>query len=200
MTLFLLALVPACADLLANNLASLGGDTAGGRGTIDVIFDNQTPYRAIFTVGVYDPQDQTSEPTFVQYAVDTDQTATAFNRGLAAETVTTRGTLQFSCGRVVSIGGAEMIDLIQSNDLTPLNSAPIIDAALREGIYFSDKTIDDDDANGVDDPVLHADPVVAYLGTDFECDALLIFTISLDSDQADGVRVTLDVIPNEETD
>ncbi len=197
LSMLFLALLPACPDGLLNDIADLGGDTPGARGTVSIVFDNQTPYRAIFTVGVYDPQDQTSLPQYIQYAVDPDATANAFNRGLAAGTTTLQGDLPFTCGRVVSIGGADMISIIKGEDLTPADGSAVIDDALREGIYFSDKALNDADANGVDAPILHADPVVSLLGPDYECDALLIFHFAVDNTQADGVRVTLDVIPNE---
>lgn len=197
MALMLLALVPACPDALYNNVASLGGTTAGQRGNTSVVIENQTPYRAIFTIGVYDPQDETSKPVYYQFAVDSDQTQNTFNRGLAAAAVTPQGAMVFTCGRVVSFGGQEMIDRINADNLAPANGAPVNDAALRAGIYFSDKPLDDSDANGVTDPVLHADPVTSLLGPDYECDALLIYRIMLDSSKPDGVRVTIDVIPGE---
>jgi hypothetical protein len=74
----LLASLGSCTNLplsIVNSVASLGGNVAGGRGGVDIVFDNQTQYRAIFTFGIYDPQDQTSNPTYGQFVVDAGKNA-----------------------------------------------------------------------------------------------------------------------------
>lgn len=201
-SLAVLMIIPGCGGILLNSVASLGGTNPGGRGAVDIVFDNQTPYRAIFTVGVYDPQDQNSEVLeYVQFAVDADEAESAFNRGLPPQTLTERGSLPLPCARVVSLGGAEMLARIDSLDESPSNGAPIIEAALRTGIYFSDKPLDDPDANAEQNPVAQIGAVDSLLGLDFECSGsdtqfnVLIYRFTLDPNDATNVLVTLDVIP-----
>lgn len=185
----------ACHDLWINTVAPLGGDVAGGRGLVEVVFANETPYRAIFTFGIYDPQNQNSVPQFGQFAVDPQQDETAFNRGLAADTVTQRGSVLFNCGRVLSLGGQEMLDRIREAEASPFNNAPLIEAAMRTGIYFTSAPLDDPDANGVERYDVRADPVNSLVGVNFSCDSLLIYTLELDPEDAGRVRIRLDAVP-----
>ena len=190
----LLASVGACSSpVVLNNVASLGGATPGGRGTLEIVFDNQTQYRAIFTFGVYDPQDKTSLPKYGQFVVDPAQDANEFNRGLQPMTTTTIGSFSPACGRVVSFGDEEMIGRIQANDVKPFNDAPTVQAAFRPGIYFTTKPLDED-ANAEETFALHLDAVISSLGVDYECDARLLFQFVPDPNQANGVLVNLTVI------
>ena len=50
-----------CAIPLDNLTASLGGSTAAARGTVRVLFINNTPHRAVFTYGTFDQTDQFSQ-------------------------------------------------------------------------------------------------------------------------------------------
>lgn len=179
-----------------NNVASLGGgSTAGSRGKLEIVFDNQTQYRAIFTFGVYDPQDKTSLPEYGQFVVDTTQDVTQFNRGLQPMMTTKVGSFTPTCGRVISFGGDQMISRIKDNNVKPFNKAPTVEAAFRSGIYFSDKPLNDPDANATETYALHLDPVLSSLGVDYECDARLIFQFYPDPNQANGVLISLSVIP-----
>ena len=45
----------------------MGGRTAGGRGTVQIVVINNTPYRAVFTVGLYDQTDPGFAPAFEQF-------------------------------------------------------------------------------------------------------------------------------------
>lgn len=193
--ILLLVLAPTCGDLWINNIFPLGGDVAGGRGITDVVFVNDTPYRAIFTFGTYDPQDQNSVPQFGQFAVDPEQDETPFNRGLDPDTVTQRGTFVVNCGRVFSLGGVDLIDRIKAQgDPRPVNQAPVIEAALRPGVFFTSAPLDDPDANAVVNFDARLDPPDSLLGVDYSCDALLIYTFEMDPDQPNQVRVRLEVV------
>ncbi|HOJ74731.1 MAG TPA: hypothetical protein PLL65_12460 [Phycisphaerae bacterium] len=196
--LLLLVALPSCQDIWINSIYPLGSGAAGGRGTIEVVFDNQTPYRAIFTFGSYDPQDQTSEPIYGQFAVDPDQDPTPFNRGLDPDTVTPRRSFAVNCGRVFSLGGQTLINRIQAADLQPFNNAPVIEAALRTGIYFTAAPLDDPDANAVEKYAVRADPVMSLLGVDYSCDSLLVYTLRLDPENSERVIIDLSVVPAEE--
>jgi hypothetical protein len=192
---FLLVTTTSCStDFGINNTASLGGTTPGGRGKLDIIFDNRTQYRAIFTFGVYDYQDKTSVPTYGQFAVQNTLDATQFNRGLQPMTTTTIGSFTPNCGRLVSFGGEEMINRIQTNKAQPFNNAPTVDAAFRTGIYFTTAPLDDPDANAETNPSLVLEPVNSYLGTDFACDARLVFEFVPDPNNSENVVVNVTTI------
>jgi hypothetical protein len=194
-----LAMLSACStDTLINSITSLGGDTAGGRGALEVVFVNNTPYRAIFTFGAFDPQDQTSVPEYSQYVVDSRRSATALNRGLSSGETSSRGLLLFTCGRLFSLGGAELLERIDEKEAEPLNNAPKLEDALREGVYFTSSALDSDDPNGVTSYDLRIDPVNSLLGVDYECDSLLIYTFNYNSDGQ--ITTTLDVIASDDTD
>ncbi len=193
--LLLLALLPSCEDVWVNTIFPLGGNVPGGRGALDVVFVNDTPFRAIFTFGTYDPQDQTSVPQFGQFAVDPEQNETPFNRGLDPDTTTQRGTFVVNCGRVFSLGGVELIARINDqDDPKPVNQAPVIQDALRPGIFFTSAPLDSPDANAVENFDVHLDPQTSGLGVDYASDSLLIYTFEMDPDNPGQVRVRLDVI------
>jgi len=192
-----LVLLSGCEQAWINSIASLGGDVPGGRGNLGVIFDNNTPYRAIFTFGVYDPQDQTSVPQYGQFAVDPDEAETPFNRGLAPNTVTDLGTFSVLCGRTFSLGGQGLIDRINDQkDLLPVYGAPVVQDVLRAGISFTDLPLDDPNINT--EFTIEAPAVDSLLGIDYVCDSLLIYTFEVDPQQADHILVTLEVIEEQE--
>ena len=180
-----------------NNTVSLGGSTPGGRGSIQVGFINETPYRAIFTYGTYDPQnlDQDGSVSFTpgvgQFFVDAD----AANR---LEGNSSSDVVTFDCGRALSLGGDQLIALIVENDL----DGGLDPTALQPGIAFSGKPIDDPEG---DQPTAGtAAAVVTLQGAEYQCESLLIYTFKLDAGRpeclaapplADGCfLVELDVI------
>lgn len=180
-------------EAFLNNTSSLGGTNPGQRGDIRLLFINNTPYRAIFTFGTYDPQDQEDEPQYLQYVVDAGQTATDFNRGLSGNTSTDEIT--FECGRTVSIGDQQMITRILDKDVDPLDGSLRYDVALREGVFFSDRPIDDPEPNADNGTeVASAEPRVTLQGAEFQCDSLLIYSFELDDTQPGGVRIDIDVV------
>ena len=173
------------AAVVLNNTASLGGTVPGQRGKIRVAFINNTPFRAIFTFGTYDPQNQYSTPEFEQFYVDPDAT----NR---LEGNSSSQTFQFTCGRVVSVGDAALIARIQSTRATRFNGGPTSSAALQTGIAFSDRPLDDPAA---DQPTAgRSDPIITLQGAQYQCDSLLVYTFEADATQPDGYRIDLAVI------
>ena len=184
------AAILACTPAWLNNTSSLGGDTPGGRGSVQVIFVNNTPWRAVFTVGVYDPQDQNSVPQIEQFQVDAGAADNGFNRGLAGNE--SSDVISFTCGRAVSIGDAALLDRIAETNPTPTNSGPLAAEALILGVGFSEKPLDDAEADSVF--VASADPLVTLQGAEFQCDSLLVYTFTPDPAIAGRVLSTLDVI------
>lgn len=176
-----------CGSFLANQLASLGGGRAGQRGTVRVLFINNTPYQAAFTYGTYDQFDPTSEPDFAQFTLDSDGAALAGGDRTSLLSSSTGSALD--CARVLAVGSQRLLDRIASN----VASDGIFDDALVEGVAFFDVGED-----GAGEPVERgvAAPLEALLGVDFPCGALLIFRF--ENDTADGgFRIEFELIPAE---
>lgn len=182
-----LAGVAACGPYtIFGNTSSLGGSTPGGRGKIKVSFINNTPYRALFTYGVYDAQSTAFTPQFGQMVVEPRSSSSLDGR---LEGNSTSSVFTLSCARVFSIGGIELISRIKDAKL----DSGLNEEAFVPGIGFSDKAIDDVEAGVA--TAGRIDEVVTYQGTQFPCDALLIYTFTVDTTQTGGVRVDLQVIP-----
>jgi len=181
-----LSTCPGCAIQFANLSASLGGGTAGGRGSVRVLFINNTPFRAVFTYGTFDQTDQFSQPDFRQFGpsgtglvLDGDSESSLDPGG---------GATPLTCGRVFSIGSSDLLRLIGEN----LPTATTIDEALVEGVSFLD-TGDAATSPG------SAPPFEALLGVDFPCESLLIVRFELDDFGPDPFRVDFEVIPSDST-
>lgn len=183
---FLFAALPAiagCGEVFINLTASLGGDTAGQRGAVRILFINNTPARPVFTFGTYDPLDQFSEPDFDQFGLD--------DSSRILDGMDTSEVLSMECARVFGIGAPQLLTLIRENlpDVTP------DEAALVEGVKFHE--IGPDGQAGQE---LGAAPAFeARLGVDFPCGALLIFRLESDDLGPDPYRVDFELISTEST-
>ena len=165
------------------NAASLGGNNPGDRANLQVIFINNTPFRAIFTYGTYDPLNKGFRPDARQFSADADP-ALRLERDSESEVITfTR------CGRAFSLGGAALIDRLKDAGLT----ADLREEALQPGIAFSDKPLDDPGAGQA--TAGRAPEVVTEQGVEYPCGALLIYTLEVDPTQPSGFRVGLEVMP-----
>jgi len=171
-------------DVLLNQTASLGGETAGLRGTVRVVFINNTPFRAIFTAGTYDQTDKSTQPDFVQFAADPQV-------GLLEGDDQSRA-LELRCARVFSVGGDELLALIRCN----LPDADLDEDASIEGVAFSDAKLDDDDAGQATEG--KAAPLVVKIGADFPCNALLIVRLEFNDLGPEPFLVDFSFIPSEE--
>jgi len=174
---------------LLNQIASLGGEIAGQRGRIRVLFINNTPLRAVFTFGTYDQTDQDSQPDFGQFGPnDLDVTL----NGDAESDI-----LSLTCARVFSIGSPRLLQLIEAN----LRDATVIDEAFTEGVEFYDVPSDDDsDADEGEFAFAGAAPAFeALLGVDFPCNSLLIIRFESDDLGPDPFRVDFELVPSEST-
>ena len=176
--------LPGCGVDFSNLTASLGGNVAGGRGRVQIVFINNTPYRTVFTFATYDQTDQSSEPDFRQFSHDED--------GLILEGDSTSPIGALDCGRVFSIGGPRMLALITEN----LPDAPIADEAFIEGVEFF--SVSDDDTVA---PVSQGKSPAfeALIGVDFPCNALLIVRFEIDDLGPAPFRVDFELIPSEST-
>lgn len=150
--------------------------------TISVGFINNTPFRAIFTFGAYDQLDENTIPqNFGQ---------------LRLEGNTSSAQIAQPCRKTFSVGGEELIRLIELNRNSPLITVND-PAALVDGVNFSGAPLGDP---------LEAEPtegtalgLVRLVGVDFTCErtdirqvtgtGVLIFTFEQDAAAPGGFRI-----------
>lgn len=181
--LFAAILAGSGCNLIANQSAPLGGDTAGTRGEVQVVFINNTPFRAVFTTGTYDQFDQFSEPDFDQFALSADDGDT-----LEGDDSTTIGT--FDCGRVYSVGGSNLLNLIEANRF----DANVVADAFIEGVAFYE--VDPDTGEAIE--LMGTAPALdELLGVDFPCNGLLIFRFEFDDVGPNDFLITFELIPSD---
>ncbi len=182
----LMAAVSGCGlDGLLNLTASLGGNTAGQRGNAEVLFINNTPFRAIFVFGSYDNLDRDTQPALLSFSSSLDT--------LNLEGNTESTVQQVQCARVFSIGGEGLLTRAQAN----LEEDALEDVPLIEGVYFSSAEVGDENADEPTEGI--ALPLDANIGPDFECGSLLIYRLEFDDDGPERFRIDLTVIPAEST-
>ena len=181
-----------CGELFLNRTASLGGGTAGARGTVRVLFINNTPYRAVFTYGSYDQTDEFHQPDFAQYRRH-DSTQNLNGDSQSSLSPGEPGSL-ITCARVFSIGGPDLLRLIGENR----PDATIREDAMVEGVEFF-QIGGEDGTDPEAEPVSmgFAPPFEALLGVDFPCGALLIVRFEFDDLGPDPFRVDFELIPSE---
>jgi len=165
--------------------ASLGGNAAGQRGNADVLFVNNTPFRAIFVFGAYDNLDRDTQPSLLSFS------SNANTLNLEGNTETT--IQQVQCSRIFSVGGTGLLTRAQAN----LDEAALTDVPLVEGVQFSSAAVGDDDADAPTEGI--APPLDANIGADFECGALLIYRMEFSDIGPERFRVELTVVPAEST-
>lgn len=169
-----------CGELFVHQTASLGGATAGARGTVSVVFINNTNARAAFTFGTYNPADRLSRPDFEQFGLGTGQR----NLGPGA----TSSILPGSCGRVFSIGGPRLLDFIRAN----IGVDDVSAEAFVEGVdFYSTET----DAEGEPIRIGAAAPLEALLGVDFPCGGLIVIYFEVAEGGPNPFRISFAVIP-----
>ena len=184
-----LVLSPGCGMDFSNLTAPFGGDTAGSRGQVQIVFLNNTPYRSVFTFATYDQTDPSSEPDFRQFGHNED--------GLVLDGDSTSPIGSLDCARVFSIGGPRMLALIQKN----LLDATVAQEAMIEGVEFFRVEAAAGDAAAAPAPVSQgqAPPFEALLGVDFPCHALLIVRFEIDDLGPAPFRIAFELIPSQST-
>lgn len=182
-----------CSTTAVVNLPAAQSDFVGPSGqvatrAVQVGFVNNTPFRAIFTFGSYNPLDQEGLPTnFGQRRIE-GNTATA--------------VVAAPCRKTFSIGGEELIRLIDQNRNNPLITITD-ERALVEGVFFSSAPLGDP---------LEAEPTEGTAqainllnGVDFSCvrkdifeatgAGLLTFTFEEDPASPGGFRIDYAFLP-----
>lgn len=183
-------LVGGCGGDFGNLFESHGGDVAGDRGRVQVLFLNNTPYRAVLTFGTYDQTDPAFVPDVRQFTLDDAD----LELGPNGES----GIGSLDCARVFSVGGARMLALFAANG----DPADVTAAALVEGAEFYEIPEDEDPGDDVSrDPILRgsAAPFEALLGVDFPCNAFLILRLEQNPPGPDPFRVDFQIIPSQTT-
>lgn len=171
-------------EIFFNQTASLGGETVGGRGGVEVLIVNNTPFRAAFTAGTYDQADIDTVPVFQAFGLDDGDTALDGNDD---------DLFQLQCGRVFSVGGAGLHAALARNGDT--DSLP--EDAREVGVRFFSETQVDGETQFVEEGV--SPPLERLLGTDFNCNSLLICFLEFDDVGEDRFRIEYRVIPAEST-
>ena len=181
-----------CGELFLNRTASLGGGTAGSRGTVRILFLNNTPYRAVFTYGSYDQTDEFHQPDFAQYRLHDSL------RNLDGDSQSSLGPGEpgslITCARVFSIGSPEVLRLVRENRA----DATIREEAMVDGVeFFQIGGVDGTDAEAEPVSMGSAPPFEALLGVDFPCGALLIIRFEFDDLGPDPFRIDFELVPAE---
>jgi hypothetical protein len=174
-----------CGVNVFNLTAPFGGDVAGGRGHVQIVFINNTPYQAVFTFATYDQTDTSSEPDFRQFGHDEE--------GLILEGDSTSSIGSLDCGRVFSIGGPRMLALLADN----LPDAPLADEATIEGVEFF--SVPENDSATAPVSQGKSPPFEALLGVDFPCNSLLIVRFEIDDRGPAPFRIDFELIPSRST-
>lgn len=174
-----LALLGCTQEAFFNNTTTLGGDTPGSRGAITVLFDNRTPYRAVFTYGIFDQQDraflfnpnQAVNRQLGQFVLNPDPT-NVLQEALVGNTSSTPVSL--ICGRTLAVGTQRLTEVIQISRL----DVGLDDQALQPGISFW--PADDPNATA---PIATIEGFNVLQGYEFQCnDSSVIFTLSQNPD------------------
>ncbi len=171
-----------CGEAWVNLTASFGGRTAGQRGEFGVLFINNTPFRAVGTLGSYDQTDPQSQPDFVQFDLN--------DRGPVLDGNSTSNILPFSCARVFSIGGPRLFGLIHAN----LPNDDFSEEAEVAGIEFFGADPDAPESLPVSQGL--AASFEALLGVDFPCNSLLVLRLEINDAGSDPFRVDFELIPS----
>ncbi len=171
-------------NLFANQTASLGGSTAGGRGSFQVLIINNTPFRAAFVAGSYDQTDMDSQPDFEMFGKDNEEDGIDGN---------SQSGLTFQCARVFAIGSKRLNAFIQENiDLETLDD-DIAEDALIEGVEFYSVA---EDGTTTSQGIAPAREFL--IGVDYQCGGFLIFRLEFDDVGPNPFRIEYEWIPSED--
>ncbi len=196
-----LALAVGCdVGTLLNQTATFGPSGAGApagapiqsglRGTFRIVIENNTPFRAIFTTGVFDNTDERTTPVFTQFSPDSR--LVGINSAPTLEANSSSGVLFFPCARVFSVGSRSLLNLIDRNPGAFINL--IDETALLDGVGFSSGAFNSPEVAVPREGF--AAGFEAELGVDFNCGSLLHVTLEFADTGPDRVLVDLaQVVP-----
>lgn len=178
--------VTALQSLTAPTADLLPGGTIADR-VLRVGFVNNSAARAIFTFGSFNPLDQDGIPT-------------GFGQ-LRLEANTASGQINIPCRRIVSVGGPQLIALIEDNQRNPAINVTD-DNALINGVNFSTAPLGDPLEAAPTEGT--AEGIDLNVGVDFTCSrtdindqtgtGLVIFTLDEDAAAPGGFSITFQFI------
>lgn len=149
---------------LYNNTASLGGEEPGQRGAVQIGFINNTDYWAVFTYGLFDPQDETHNVLqYQQFTLDPDSSLVGN---------TSSPTQVFTCARAIDLGTSRLLTAISEKGLQATLDTLAAgkdedgDGVPDGGIFFYNAKLGEDPPA---EPVGTAQPVSVAQGAEFAC-------------------------------
>ncbi|MBW7906292.1 MAG: hypothetical protein LC135_04575 [Phycisphaerae bacterium] len=155
----------------------LANQTEDRTGNIEVVFINNTPYRAVLSMGSFDSLDR-NPPGPVQF------------QQLRIEGFTTTAVGNFPCRRVFAIATPELLRRVLDTD-TDQSAGFDIDA-FNDVVHFSAAPADSELATAPTAGT--AAPREVRLGVDFSCADRLFFTLQEDPSAPGGFRIDYTVI------
>jgi len=184
--ILLSALVPLAASCTPFTFQALtaplgSGDVIASRDNVRVSVFNRTPYRAIFTIGMFNFWTQESQPQFSQFANGEDNS-------LVLEGNTMIGPQILICDRTVGVGTQELIRQIRKFNREENLNLP----ALKLGVGFSSAPVDD--PLGVEPIEGTAEGINIYIGVDFPCESELLLFLEEDASAPGGFRIAFEVV------
>lgn len=161
--------------------AFLANQTAPINNSIDVVFINDTPYRASFTYGIFDALDKAT-PGQVQ--IFQSRIEAGNNESPAA----------IICTRSFAVGTSEFINRALQVDADKVFGAAFDPDSFSPRVHFSSAPADSPLATT---PIVGtAEGVEKLVGVDYNCLDRLIFTFRQDPDAEGGFRIDYSVIQN----
>ena len=180
--LAVLAFTTSCTEEAFHNATSpLGTGTINSRDDVRLFFFNRTPYRAIFTFGLFNLMDQNTVPNF-------NQVSDGENGRGVLEGDAQAGPITFTCDRTLGIASAQLIQAVRDLDAQDLD-----EDALFPFVGFSSAPLDD--PLGTLPTVGTAEGMNILQGADFPCDADLLIVFEEDPSSAGGFRIAFEVVP-----
>ncbi len=158
---------------------------------------NETPYRAILTVGAWEPLDQNSLPDFQNLRIESKDNDTTGN-GVVWQTtqVLSSGTATPGCRRSISIGSPALLQQIRNEKDVLTQVTPPYDItdedAMVVGANFSDAPADSPDA--ANPTVGTAEPITVNDGIKYPCGSIVVFKLIEDPEATGGFRIDSGVI------
>jgi hypothetical protein len=172
--LLVLASGPGC------NVTLFKNQTAERSGNITVQFVNETPYRAIFSYGVWD-------------SLDLDPPGPITLRQLRLEGNTTSATVNLTCARNFAIGTEAMLERAEVTEATDTDNFDV--QAFVEGVKFSDQPAGSELEAAA--TAGRATGIERLLADHFTCDDLLLVTFVADPSASGGFRIDFSVVQDE---
>ena len=177
-TVALLAAMSSCTATALLNLTAPTGIFVGPNGQVvprnlRVSFINNTPFRAVCTFGTYDPLDKNTSPTnFGQLRLESGATSPVQNQ---------------PCRKVLSVGGEELIRLIQVRNLTVNDEHALVDGTNFSGAPLGDPL----EAAATEGTAVGR---VDRAGVDYDCESVIVYSFEQDAAAPGGFRIDANVV------